>query len=292
MIAIIFIAIILIANILMKEAEISLKWLFKANFSLTLYDEAHQDNTPMGGTDLAKYQNVFERYEKKYLMEEKQYQALTEFLQGHMAENQFGRHTICNIYFDTPDYRLIRASIEKPVYKEKLRLRSYGVPGKEDTVFVELKKKYNRMVYKRRVPMSLQEAEQYLLRGKQLRKPGQIIKEIDWFLNFYKPIIPRVYLSYDRTAMFSKENENLRITFDNNIRWRESALDLSKGVWGSTLLGESQHLMEIKIPGAIPFWLSRGLAKILIFPTSYSKYGNCYKNYLIHSAATGGMQSA
>lgn len=241
---------------------------------------------------MAQYQSVFKRYEKKYLMDKQQYQTLTKFLQGRMTTNQFGRNTICNIYFDTPDYRLIRASIEKPVYKEKLRLRSYGVPKKEDTVFVEVKKKYKKIVYKRRVPMTLREAEQYLLRGKQPHKPCQILKEIDWFLDFYQPIIPKVYLAYDRIAMCSSENADLRITFDTNIRWRENVLDLSKGVWGNTLLKEGQYLMEIKMPGAMPLWLSRGLTELGIFPASYSKYGNCYKNYLIHSVDIGGTQSA
>ncbi|MEL7568589.1 MAG: polyphosphate polymerase domain-containing protein [Dehalobacterium sp.] len=241
---------------------------------------------------MAQVQNIFERYEKKYLMDEQQYQALTNFLQGPMTANEYGRYTICNIYFDTPDYRLIRTSIEKPVYKEKLRLRSYGVPQNEDTVFVELKKKFKGIVYKRRVPMTLSEAGEYLNRGKQPNKPGQIIKEIDWFRNFYQCVIPKLYLAYDRIAMESREDPDLRITFDTNIRWRESVLDLSKGVWGSTLLGEGQHLMEIKIPGSMPLWLSRGLTELKIFPTPYSKYGNCYKNYLIYSHEMGGRQSA
>nr|WP_315989023.1 polyphosphate polymerase domain-containing protein [Desulforamulus aquiferis] len=210
-------------------------------------------------------------------------------MQDRVVSN--GSHTICNIYLDTPDYRLIRASIEKPVYKEKIRLRSYGVPGKEDTVFVELKKKYNGIVYKRRVPMTLREAELYLLQGKQPLTNCQILKEINWVLGFYKPI-PKVYIAYERIAICGKENKDLRITFDTNIRWRESVLDLSKGAWGNTLLGEGHHLMEIKIPGAIPLWLSQRLTKLEIFPTSYSKYGNCYKNNLIHSTYRGGTYSA
>ncbi len=240
---------------------------------------------------MVQFQTIFERYEKKYLMDEKQYQALTELLQERMVLNEFGLNTICNIYFDTPDYRLIRASIEKPVYKEKLRLRSYGVPGKEDKVFIELKKKYKGIVYKRRVPVTLREAEQFLLRRKQPHNFGQILKEIDWFLNFYQPI-PRVYIAYDRIAMSGIENADLRVTFDTNIRWRESILDLSKGVWGNTMLGKGQYLMEIKIPGAMPLWLSRKLTELKIFPASYSKYGSCYKDYLINSQDIGGVHSA
>ncbi len=240
---------------------------------------------------MAEIQDVFERYEKKYLMYEHQYHALTKLLQGRMILNEFGRNTICNIYFDTQDYRLIRASIEKPVYKEKLRLRSYGVPRKEDKVFIELKKKYKGIVYKRRVPMTLREAELYLLQGKKPQNNCQILKEVNWFLDFYHPI-PRVYIAYDRIAMCGSENADLRITFDTNIRWRESLLDLSKGVWGSTLLEKGRHLMEIKIPGAMPLWLSQALTELRIFPTSFSKYGNCYKNYLINTVDMGGIHSA
>ncbi len=240
---------------------------------------------------MAQLQEIFERYEKKYLMDEQQYRALTELLQGKMVLNEFGISTICNIYFDTPDYRLIRASIEKPVYKEKLRLRSYGAPKMEDKVFIELKKKYKGIVYKRRAPMTLQEAEQFLLQREKPHKFSQILKEIDWFLNFYHPI-PKVYIAYDRIAMCSIENADLRITFDTNIRWHESILDLSMGVWGNTMLGNGQYLMEIKIPGAMPLWLSRMLTDLKIFPTSYSKYGNCYKNYLINSVDLEGVRSA
>ncbi|RYD04940.1 hypothetical protein N752_12190 [Desulforamulus aquiferis] len=139
--------------------------------------------------------------------------------------------------------------------------------------------------------MTLREAELYLLQGKQPLTNCQILKEINWVLGFYKPI-PKVYIAYERIAICGKENKDLRITFDTNIRWRESVLDLSKGAWGNTLLGEGHHLMEIKIPGAIPLWLSQRLTKLEIFPTSYSKYGNCYKNNLIHSTYRGGTYSA
>ena len=148
---------------------------------------------------MVKYQGVFKRYEQKYLISETQYNALMLFLQDKTVPDQYGRSTICNIYFDTPDYRLIRASIAKPVYKEKLRLRSYGVPGYDDTVFVELKKKYKGVVYKRRVPMTLQEAEGYLYAHKRPESSCQIMKEIDWFLDQYHPV-PKAFIACDRIA--------------------------------------------------------------------------------------------
>ena len=80
-------------------------------------------------------QLVFNRYEKKYLMPESVYLALCERLKEQMSVDQYGLTTICNLYYDTPDDLLIRRSIERPKYKEKLRLRSYGIPEKDSVVF-------------------------------------------------------------------------------------------------------------------------------------------------------------
>ncbi|MDD4238874.1 MAG: polyphosphate polymerase domain-containing protein [Desulfotomaculaceae bacterium] len=229
---------------------------------------------------MTKYQDVFKRIEKKYLISAQQHQALMLQLQGYMTQDQHGLHTICNLYFDTESYELIRHSIEKPVYKEKLRLRSYGVPKSSDTVFLELKKKLKGVVYKRRIPLSLEEAQRYLLHHEQPRKQSQILHEIDWFLKRYQPV-PKIYIAYDRMAFFGNEDASLRITFDQNILFRESILELSKGNWGKPLLKSGNVLMEIKIPGAMPLWLSRILTGLEIYPNSFSKYGNIYKYHLL-----------
>lgn len=203
-----------------------------------------------------------------------------EKLAGYMNVDQYGLHTISNIYYDTDNYELIRTSIERPIYKEKLRLRAYGTPGEEDFVFLEIKKKFKGIVYKRRVQLKLREARYYLQEGEQPENSGQILREIDWVWNKYH-LVPKVLIAYDRLALFGKEDENLRITFDQNIRFRESVLDLSKGPWGYPLLDPERFLMEIKIPDAMPLWLSKLLNEQRIFPASYSKYGQCYKEYLI-----------
>lgn len=229
---------------------------------------------------MAQYQNVFKRKEKKYLLTAPQYQALLPRLQEYMTVDEHGLHTICNLYFDTDRYDLIRHSIEKPVYKEKLRLRSYGVPGPDDRVFLELKKKLKGVVYKRRVSLTLEEARRYLLHHEQPRGESQILHEIDWFLQRYQPV-PKIYIAYDRTAFFGNEDKDLRVTFDQNILFRESLLDLSGGNWGSPLLKTGSFLMEIKIPGAMPLWLSHVLNELGLFPTSFSKYGNIYKEHLL-----------
>lgn len=223
---------------------------------------------------------VFERVEKKYLLTKEKYQALLKAIEPYMAQDEYGMHTICNIYYDTPTYDLIRTSIEKPKYKEKLRLRSYGRPNKKDTVFIEIKKKYKGVVFKRRVSLMLEEAERYLNSGIKPKKENQIFKEIDYFMAFYKPI-PKVYLAYDRIAYFGKADSNIRITFDHHIRSRQGDLSLGKGDYGDFLLDNNEYLMEIKVPLAMPLWLVHTLSELEIYPTSFSKYGNVYKQSLL-----------
>ena len=225
---------------------------------------------------MSQLEGIFKRYETKYLLSEKKYKMLKQRLQDKLSIDHFGRTTICNIYFDTPEHLLIRTSLEKPIYKEKLRLRSYGTPSTGDTVFVELKKKYKGIVYKRRVKMELAMAEEYLYDLEPVSQPSQITREIDWFLNFYKNIAPEMYISYNRIAMYGVEDPELRVTFDSNILWREEELWLGCGVWGNPLLEESYRLMELKIPGTMPLWLSHILDDLEIYPVTFSKYGNAY----------------
>lgn len=222
------------------------------------------------------YQDTFKRYEKKYLLTEEQYKVLKVLLENKMEMDRFGRTTICNIYFDTPNHQLIRNSLEKPVYKEKLRMRSYGIAKVDGTVFLELKKKYKGVVYKRRVDMKLYEAEDYLYYHRQVKKKNQITNEIDWFLGYYQEIIPTMYISYERIALAGIEDPNLRITFDKNILWREEELHLYQEIWGNPILQAGERLMEIKIPGVMPLWLAQILDKLKIYPVSISKYGKGY----------------
>ena len=223
-------------------------------------------------------QLTFERVEKKYLLTPAQLDALAPLLHRYMQIDQYGRHTICNVYYDTPDYRLIRTSLQKPVYKEKLRLRSYGVPGPGDTVFVELKKKYRGVVYKRRTALELTAAERWLV-GDGPAPEGQIAREIDYFQSLYRTG-PAVFLAYDRVAMFGRQDPELRLTLDENIRWRTDALALSAGDRGSPLSVQGLYLMEVKLPGVMPLWLAHGLAQAGAAPVSFSKYGCCYREFL------------
>jgi len=221
--------------------------------------------------------NTFERFEEKYLLSAAQYQTMIAGLRGRMQPDMFGRSTVASIYYDTQDYRLIRSSLEKPDYKEKLRVRAYGTSSAESKVFVELKKKYDGIVYKRRAELPLQQAN-LLLAGKKTDADTQITREIQYFVRFYQPE-PSVFLSYKRVAYTGAEN-GLRITFDDDIRFRMSALRLTSGTWGQELLPPGMTLMEIKAPGAMPLWLCELLNKNGIYPTSFSKYGICYRDFV------------
>lgn len=228
---------------------------------------------------MSELQSCFQRYEKKYLLTPEQYAAVKRGIASWMKPDEHPNYTICNIYFDTENYDLIRTSLEKPVYKEKLRLRSYGVPGSRDPAFVEIKKKFDGVVYKRRVTLQAIDAVRWLS-GRQPGDGSQISREIDWFLRFYRPE-PKVFLAYDREAWAAAEVGELRITFDTDIRVRSNDLDLRTGDHAVPLLETDQILMEIKIPGAAPLWLTRLLSEYHVFPTSFSKYGTYYKQFVI-----------
>lgn len=225
-------------------------------------------------------QEIFRRYEKKYIVTLEQYQELISRGITQLCPDQYGKHTICSVYLDTEDYALIRQSLEKPVYKEKIRVRSYGTPGEEDTVFLELKKKYDGVVYKRRVEMSLKEARKYLYDGVRPKPQGQIFQEIDYACRYHQAY-PRVLVAYERIAFSGRENPELRVTFDMNIRARDYRAVLGQDTAGVQLLEKNCLLMEVKIPGAMPVWMSRLFSELGIYPTSYSKYGTFYKSCIV-----------
>lgn len=231
---------------------------------------------------------VFERTEKKYLITTTLRDILLEKIADKMLPDLYGKSTICSLYFDTDDFRLIRNSIEKPIYKEKLRLRSYSVPDEYSEVFLELKKKYKGVVYKRRKTMDYISAKEYIYKHK-MPDNSQIIKEIDWTMNFYRDLKPKMFIAYDRCAYFGKDDENLRITFDMNLRYRTDNLSLSAGSDGEKIIDESLCIMEIKALKAMPMWLCDTLNELKIYPSSFSKYGTAYR---IISQKNGGYNCA
>lgn len=219
--------------------------------------------------------NIFRRIEQKYLITIDEYNKIISLSEDKLCKDKFFSETICNIYFDNCNNDLIITSLEKPDYKEKIRLRSYGIPNSNSKVFLEIKKKYLGIVNKRRIILSLKEAYDYLENNK-FPNDSQIMKEIDYAFKYYN-LTPSLYLSYDRKSYYLKEDSEFRITFDTNIRSRTNDLKLESSQNG-TLLMKDSYIMEIKSIKAIPLWFSSLLNSLKIYPTSFSKYGEIYKN--------------
>ena len=223
---------------------------------------------------------TFERRELKYRITDAQRAALEAAFGARMVPDEHGESTICNIYYDTADYRLIRTSLEKPAYKEKLRLRSYGVTEPGGEVFLELKKKYKGIVYKRRITLPEDAAGEFIAGRAPLGEHEQIGREIEYFTAFYAPLLPAVHLSCERCAWFSREDRDLRITFDKNIRFRQEDVSLTLPAGGRRILSEGESLMEIKAAAALPLWLVSELDTLGIYQSTFSKYGEAYKAIL------------
>lgn len=225
------------------------------------------------------YQAVFKRYELKYMLTAEQKECVLAAMRPYLSLDKYGRTTIRNIYFDTEDYRLIRRSIERPVYKEKLRLRSYAQAEPDSSVFVELKKKYESVVYKRRISMKEQMAMQWLCGGEPVTD-CQISREIGYFLHHYETLRPAVFLTYEREAYFSHDGSDFRVTFDENVLCRQTDISLQAEPGGTLLLPEGKTLMEIKTSGGIPLWMTEVLSREKIYKMSYSKYGTAYQTMI------------
>ena len=222
------------------------------------------------------FQTVFKRHELKYMLTLEQKEKIQTAMSPYMELDKYGRTTIRNIYFDTDNYRLIRRSVEKPAYKEKLRIRSYSRATADSTVFVELKKKYENVVYKRRLPLCQRDAMAWVCRERICPVDTQISREIDYFIDFYGNLIPTVFLSYEREAYHDKGDGDFRVTFDDRILCRQSDVSLCAGVYGAPILPEGKVLMELKCSGGIPLWMVEVLSRERIYKTSFSKYGTAY----------------
>ena len=223
------------------------------------------------------YQSVFSRYELKYLLTQSQKKMVLAAMEPHMKLDDYGRTTIRNIYYDTPSYRLVRASLEKPIYKEKLRLRSYAQASAASPVYVELKKKYDGIVYKRRVGLTEAAAMAWVSGKGPCPQDGQIFREIQYFLDFYQTLRPTVFLSYQREAFYALDGSDFRVTFDESILTRQRELSLRAGIWGTDLLPPGYTLMELKCAGGIPLWMTGVLSDLRIYKTTFSKYGAAYQ---------------
>ena len=217
--------------------------------------------------------NVFRRVEKKYLLNKKQKDAFLKDIKKYIEADEFFENTICNIYFDNINNDLIISSLEKPLFKAKLRLRSYGIPKMDDDVYLEIKNKNNGIVGKRRIKLKLKDFYNYYENG--IKNDSQIMKEIDYYFKYYD-LKPYIYVAYDRISYKSRNEDSLRITIDSNLRSRKDNLRLELGDKSEKYFDDETFIMEIKVLGSMPLWLTNILSKYKIYTTSFSKVGNIY----------------
>ena len=222
------------------------------------------------------------RTEVKYILSKEQVAYLRERLKPFMVEDEYGLSTIASLYFDTPDYRLIRTSLEKPKFKEKIRLRSYGIATPTSTVYLELKRKSMGIVYKRRAATTIEETRRFFAGEGDVPGDGQISREIKYFRDFYGTLVPAMMIIYDRIA-YKQINGDLRLTLDFNPRYRQDDLELTREMYGKPLLPEGSAILEVKIQDACPLWLAKILDEGKIYKGSFSKYGEAYKRQLLQA---------
>ncbi|MGY3704111.1 molecular chaperone [Vagococcus martis] len=229
-----------------------------------------------------KSKKEFKRKEHKYLIPEDLYETFMSDLQHYMSVDKYGLHTIMSLYYDTDDFQLIKHSMEKPDYKEKLRVRCYQTPNDSFPVFLELKKKIRGTVYKSRIELPYKDYLN-LESPDELSKEittSQTYKEINWVRKRYKNLKPRVLISYDRLSLFEPNDPNFRVTFDHNIRFRTHDLSLKNGSYGKIIAPEIGVLMEVKVLGAYPLWFVDLLNKYGLRKASFSKYSQTYTRYI------------
>jgi SPX domain protein involved in polyphosphate accumulation len=238
---------------------------------------------------------VFKRYEKKYLMDEAAMRRLLPTILEHMEPDKFCRggqtYEICNLYFDTEGFDVIRESLAKPFYKEKLRLRSYGIPkSPEDMVFLEMKKKVNRVVTKRRAKLTLKQAERFFNEGEiplgASYMTEQVLNEIGYYLS-HKKVSPVMRISYNRMAFFDRENPEFRLTFDQDIHYLKGDVGFWNPSKGKPLMDGNFRLMEVKVADSFPLWFAELLSRENIHISSFSKYGVAYKSHLKEDVFNG-----
>lgn len=216
-------------------------------------------------------QMVFKRYEAKYQLTDAQRERLARTMATHMAPDEHGPSTVRNVYYDTPSHLLARRSAEHPRYKEKLRIRSYAPVGRDDPVFLELKKKCAGIVYKRRCTLSLADAHALLMgeRGAQ----GQIEREIAFSAGRYEGLAPAMLVAYDREAFYAPDDHEFRMTFDRAVRCRWDDVSLGGPTDGHALIPPDRSLLEVKCASGMPLWLVGFLSEEGIRKGRFSKYG-------------------
>ena len=222
--------------------------------------------------------DIFRRIEEKYFISQDQFNTLLTEIKDYIKKDDYYKSNILNIYFDNNNDEILIRSGDKPIYKDKVRLRSYNTPTLNDYVFLEIKSKYKGITGKRRIKMKLSDFYDYINNNKI--NNTQIMEEIDYLFK-YSDLKPSYFVGYDRLSFKGIDNPGLRITFDNNLRSRKDNLKLEEGDYGNLFFDDNRLIMEIKTLDSMPLWLTNALSKLKIYPISFSKVGEIYKKEMV-----------
>jgi len=217
---------------------------------------------------------IIDRMEQKYFISFEKFNKLMNLIKDKLVKDKYFDERIYNVYFDNDDYDLIIKSLDKPVYKEKIRLRSYSRANSNTNVFLEMKKKFDGHGNKRRVDINYLEAKNYIDNNVLPETNKQIMMELDYVFK-KNDLKPKISLTYDRLSYAFKEDETYRITFDTNIRYSNKKLDLVD-LDDEECLFDDGYIMEVKTLKGYPVWFINALSNLKIYPVSYSKVGEAY----------------
>lgn len=239
-------------------------------------------------------QTAAQRNELKYVLDGVTYDLFRTLTKSRLESDSFACAHVCSLYLDTCENALIRHSLEKPTFKEKLRFRTYVPdPSPDDICFLEIKKKMDGVVYKRRVSMTVVEALDFCKNGdfpsgslaalspEKREMAIQILREIEWMYFHQEEILqPTFMISCERLSLKERNTDSLRITFDRDLRWSYKDGRVIPGIAGNALIDSEARIMEIKSTKGFPFWLIDVLNKLEVYPQSFSKVGKSYEAWL------------
>ena len=234
----------------------------------------------------------FQRFEFKYFLPKHRVPQLVAALRQHMIWDPFydaskkGTYHVNSLYFDTPGYDCFWDKEAGVADRKKLRLRYYGdLENGDSPVYVEIKRKKDALILKDRVGVRASEtagpalqAKLARLRAGKANPNAEFTEELAWFLR-RNSLRPKLFISYDRTALEAKRNREFRVSIDQNIQAREQ-FGLVPGKKSMAKIYPHGVVFEIKYQNILPAWFQRVLQKFELQRLAFSKYANAIRHVI------------
>jgi len=233
----------------------------------------------------------FQRYEIKYWLTEERYFDVRDEIQRYMELDPYCHdrphhaYPIWSLYLDTFDFATFEERLDGLIFRQKYRLRTYGAdkPFEDaltDPLFVEIKKKQNKVILKDRSLIKVREALDLLdhASGNPFMQtlPLAQKKTMERFVFFQNHLSlgPQIAVKYEREAYFGENDRNVRVTFDRNLCAKESRAlaEMYTETKNWFHHRNPQIIFEIKVYDAMPQWLVNILRRFQLRSEPISKY--------------------